>query len=121
VVAWREQIEWAHERRARHKKLTAEEDEDELRRLAEEVKREQDKQDARRRDAYEVRAPDGHAKSDPEEVGTEAVVSLVCREAGRSGSSTSSAWASAQRSGRTRSSRTWVSRPGCRVMFSSSL
>lgn len=48
------QITWADERRRAHKARTAAEDEEEIRFIKEEIKREQDKIEAKRREAYEV-------------------------------------------------------------------
>ena len=49
------QMQYAHERKERHLKNIAEEDQKELQMIASEIKKEQDKHDARRKDAYEVR------------------------------------------------------------------
>jgi hypothetical protein len=49
------QIKWSEERRKLHKERTAEEDEAEIEFIRQEIQKEQEKLEAKRRHAYEVR------------------------------------------------------------------
>ena len=54
IATLEKQIEMAENRRQRHKATIAAEDQEELSFIAQEIKREQDKVEARKRDAHEV-------------------------------------------------------------------